>query len=82
MTSGDGENPSKGLSWQADKYPGLSRMHHRCAHEIREAVIMVKITMEIEGMACAMCEAHINDAVRKAFPVKKSNHHTEKEKLR
>ena len=22
-------------------------------------------------MACSMCEAHINDAVRKAFPVKK-----------
>lgn len=32
---------------------------------------MVKITMEIEGMACAMCEAHVNDAVRKAFSVKK-----------
>ena len=25
----------------------------------------------MEGMACSMCEAHINDAVRKAFPVKK-----------
>ena len=23
-------------------------------------------------MACSMCEAHINDAVRKAFPVKKA----------
>ena len=32
---------------------------------------MVKITLEIDGMACSMCEAHINDAVRKAFPVKK-----------
>ncbi len=30
-----------------------------------------KITLDIEGMACGMCEAHINDAVRKAFPVKK-----------
>ena len=24
---------------------------------------MVKITVGIEGMACGMCEAHINDAV-------------------
>ena len=29
---------------------------------------MVKTIMEIEGMACNMCEAHVNDAVRKAFP--------------
>ena len=33
--------------------------------------IMFKITLDIEGMACGMCEAHINDAVRQAFPIKK-----------
>lgn len=32
---------------------------------------MVKITLGIDGMVCGMCEAHINDAVRKAFPIKK-----------
>lgn len=32
---------------------------------------MVKITLDIEGMACGMCESHINEAVRKAFAVKK-----------
>lgn len=32
---------------------------------------MVKITLDIEGMACSMCEAHINNAVRSAFGVKK-----------
>lgn len=32
---------------------------------------MVKITLEVDGMACGMCEAHVNDAVRKAFAVKK-----------
>ncbi len=32
---------------------------------------MFKITLGVEGMACGMCEAHINDAVRNAFPVKK-----------
>ena len=32
---------------------------------------MVQITVKIEGMACGMCESHINDAVRRAFPVKK-----------
>lgn len=32
---------------------------------------MVKITVGVEGMACSMCEAHINEAVRNAFRVKK-----------
>ncbi len=32
---------------------------------------MIKITVGVDGMACGMCEAHVNDAVRKAFPVKK-----------
>lgn len=32
---------------------------------------MYKITLGIEGMACGMCESHVNDAVRKAFAVKK-----------
>ena len=32
---------------------------------------MVKITLNVEGMACQMCEAHINDAVRRDFKVKK-----------
>ncbi len=31
---------------------------------------MVKITIEIEGMKCPMCEAHTNDAIKKAFDVK------------
>lgn len=40
---------------------------------------MVQITVSIDGMACGMCEAHINDAVRKAFPVKKvTSSHTKK----
>lgn len=29
---------------------------------------MYKTTIKIEGMACGMCEAHINDAIRKSFP--------------
>ena len=32
---------------------------------------MLKITLGIEGMMCGMCENHINDAIRKAFDVKK-----------
>lgn len=32
---------------------------------------MLKITVSVEGMVCDMCAAHINDAIRKAFPVKK-----------
>lgn len=30
-----------------------------------------KITVKVEGMMCGMCESHVNDAVRKAFQVKK-----------
>ncbi len=32
---------------------------------------MVKIILEVDGMACGMCETHVNDAVRRVFPVKK-----------
>ena len=32
---------------------------------------MVKITLDVDGMACGMCEAHVNDAIRRSFAVKK-----------
>ena len=32
---------------------------------------MVKITAQVEGMRCGMCEAHVNGVVRRAFPVRK-----------
>lgn len=32
---------------------------------------MQKITLKINGMACGMCEAHVNDAIRENFSVKK-----------
>ena len=32
---------------------------------------MIKTTVCVSGMVCGMCEAHINDAVRSAFSVKK-----------
>lgn len=32
---------------------------------------MVKITLQVSGMACGMCESHINDTVRQKFAVKK-----------
>lgn len=39
---------------------------------------MIKTTVHIDGMMCAMCESHVNDAVRRALPVKKvtSSHKT------
>ena len=41
---------------------------------------MIKLIVEIEGMACGMCEAHINEAVRNAFQVKKvTSSHTKKQ---
>ncbi len=38
---------------------------------LKEGIIMIQTTVEVGGMACSMCEAHINDAVRSAFPVEK-----------
>lgn len=32
---------------------------------------MIRTTVGIDGMACGMCEAHVSDAIRSAFPVKK-----------
>lgn len=32
---------------------------------------MIRYILEVEGMQCGMCESHVNDAVRRAFPVKK-----------
>lgn len=32
---------------------------------------MYKTVAIIEGMACSMCEAHVNDAIRREFAVKK-----------
>lgn len=29
---------------------------------------MIKTTLKIDGMMCGMCEAHINDVIRKAVP--------------
>lgn len=32
---------------------------------------MIKIIVSVDGMMCGMCENHVNDSVRRAFPVKK-----------
>ena len=32
---------------------------------------MVKTILKIDGMMCSMCEAHINDVIRRNFDVKK-----------
>ncbi len=39
---------------------------------------MTKVTLKIDGMMCGMCEAHVNDAIRKVCEVKKvtSSHTT------
>ncbi len=32
---------------------------------------MIKTVIDVEGMACGMCESHINDAIRRSFSIKK-----------
>lgn len=41
---------------------------------------MYQITVGIDGMACEMCESHLNEAIHKAFVVKKvSSSHKKKQ---
>ena len=41
---------------------------------------MWKYTMEVKGMRCGMCEAHMNEAIRRDFKVKKvTSSHTKNE---
>ena len=43
---------------------------------------MVKTIIKIDGMACGMCESHMNDTIRNTFKVKKvSSSHTDKESV-
>ena len=38
---------------------------------------MIETIVKVDGMMCGMCEAHINDAIRSHFQVKKvSSSHT------
>ena len=32
---------------------------------------MYKVSLTIDGMACSMCEAHVNDTIRSKFAVSK-----------
>lgn len=32
---------------------------------------MIKTILKIDGMACGMCESHINDCIRNNFKIKK-----------
>ena len=32
---------------------------------------MIETILKVDGMACGMCESHINDTVRNRFPVQK-----------
>ena len=36
-----------------------------------EGIIMIETILKIDGMACGMCESHINDVVRRTCDVKK-----------
>lgn len=34
--------------------------------------MMLKIIIQVDGMMCGMCKSHVNNAIRKAFPVRKA----------
>ena len=34
---------------------------------------MIQTTVKVSGMACSMCEAHVNDTIRRAFSVEKDS---------
>ncbi len=43
---------------------------------------MIKIVLSVEGMMCKMCEAHVNDAIKREFKnVKVSSSHQDKQTI-
>ena len=58
-----------------------ARTYIVCAQAFYKGVDkMIKITASIEGMMCGMCEAHMNDAIRAEFKVKKvTSSHADKQ---
>lgn len=32
---------------------------------------MIRITLQVDGMMCSMCQTHVNDVIRRSFKVKK-----------
>lgn len=43
---------------------------------------MVKTVVKIDGMACGMCESHMNDSIRNNFKVKSvKSSHSDKESV-
>ncbi len=43
---------------------------------------MIKIVLSVDGMMCKMCEAHVNDGIKKAFAsVKVSSSHETKQTI-
>ena len=44
---------------------------------------MIETIVKVDGMMCGMCESHVNEAVRKAFPeVKRVSSSLDEQKLR
>ncbi|MBE7081926.1 MAG: heavy-metal-associated domain-containing protein [Clostridiales bacterium] len=43
---------------------------------------MIKIVLSVDGMMCKMCEAHVNDAIKREFlNVKVSSSHQDKQTI-
>ena len=54
-----------------DKMAGASDNSVSGNIQIEDREVIKKITLEIDGMMCGMCESHINDAIRSNLNVKK-----------
>ena len=40
-------------------------------NKTEQGIDMIKTIIKIDGMMCSMCEAHINDVIRKNFDIRK-----------
>ena len=61
---------------------GCSSAHRIQTLQNEQKSQLIQTKVEVEGMMCGMCEAHVNDAVRKAIPVRKvSSSHTKGETM-
>ncbi len=69
------DNPNKETSQIGNSEKDNPNTEHSedCQENEMEETGMVKTTVQVDEMMCGMCENHVNEAVRKAFDVKKVN---------
>lgn len=52
-------------------FTNVQRLAERAQKPSWREQTMIETVVKVDGMMCGMCESHVNDAIRKAFPAVK-----------